>query len=397
MKNIFYWLFTIVGVLIASSCEQSELDESIELNTKQIQTRAETESIADFDPIDQLSGISVNILNVGNTKYKYLSGKKSGSDVVLYTHDDGSGRQQWRIERKVGIGIFLERGNSLITSNQLAMLQPNPFPFPYPTTGADRPTTVKLIPQRATDQFILGSLNVQPLADGMCYLASFYGKSFNEIPIFLRSQSSTSSTMTFDENNSTNLSKWQIVPIGEYELVGLEYVRTSIDSFTPKEVVCDHDEYTNRTSSVNTWNYSITTSCTETSNFSKTEGISVSASQGINVGLPNVLGGNSSIGLNMSIQQQSTRSWTFGTSGTQTTTKTRSGQIPVQPGETVKLDAILVMYEGSVTYVATLRKIGDTKTFKVKGKWTGSCFSSFIARTYNGSTGKMLNEYTLRE
>ena len=41
--------------------------------------------------------------------------------------------------------------------------------------------------------------------------------------------------------------------------------------------------------------------------------------------------------------------------------KTRTGQIPIQPGETVKLDAVLIMYKGSLTYVATLRKIGDTK------------------------------------
>lgn len=78
-----------------------------------------------------------------------------------------------------------------------------------------------------------------------------------------------------------------------------------------------------------------------------------------------------------------------------TVTKTRTGQIPIQPGETVKLDAVLIMYKGSLTYVATLRKIGDTKTFRVKGKWSGDCFSFFKARTYNPTTGKLVGEYVL--
>lgn len=55
-------------------------------------------------------------------------------------------------------------------------------------------------------------------------------------------------------------------------------------------------------------------------------------------------------------------------------TRTRTANIPVQPHTTMRLDAVLVMYEGSMTYVATLKKIGDTKTFRVKGKWSGLVF-----------------------
>ena len=129
--------------------------------------------------------------------------------------------------------------------------------------------------------------------------------------------------------------------------------------------------------------------------FSKTEGVSVTISGGLNVGIPNVVGDDSSLGVNVSVQQQTNKSWTYGTSDSKTVTKTRTGQIPIQPGETVKLDAVLVMYKGSLTYVATLRKIGDTKTFRVKGKWSGDCFSSFEARTYNPTTGKLVGEYVL--
>ena len=115
----------------------------------------------------------------------------------------------------------------------------------------------------------------------------------------------------------------------------------------------------------------------------------------MNAGIPNVVGDDSSLGVNVSVQQQTNKSWTYGTSDSKTVTKTRTGQIPIQPGETVKLDAVLIMYKGSLTYVATLRKIGDTKTFRVKGKWSGDCFSSFEARTYNPTTGKLVGEYVL--
>lgn len=212
---------------------------------------------------------------------------------------------------------------------------------------------------------------------------------------YLQSESSTSSSVKFKTNNSSSLALWEIVPVGEYELVGLEYVRTTVDSFEPTEVICDHDEYTNEHLSVDTWNYSLSTSYTEKSDFSKTEGVSVTISGGLNVGIPNVVGDDSSLGVNVSVQQQTNKSWTYGTSDSKTVTKTRTGQIPIQPGETVKLDAVLVMYKGSLTYVATLRKIGDTKTFRVKGKWSGDCFSSFEARTYNPTTGKLVGEYVL--
>lgn len=61
----------------------------------------------------------------------------------------------------------------------------------------------------------------------------------------------------------------------------------------------------------------------------------------------------------------------------------------------MKLEAVVFMYEGTVTYVATLRKIGDTRTFRVKGKWEGACYSDFKARTYDVTTGKLLNTYSL--
>jgi hypothetical protein len=58
----------LVGLLAMFSCEQEDLDSMVNSGTGQIETRAVASSIADFNPINELAGIPVNILNIGNTK-----------------------------------------------------------------------------------------------------------------------------------------------------------------------------------------------------------------------------------------------------------------------------------------------------------------------------------------
>lgn len=66
----FIWL--IVGTLILFSCEREEFDAFDGGSRSGVRTRAAS-SIADFDPINELVRIPVNIMNVGNTRNKYLS------------------------------------------------------------------------------------------------------------------------------------------------------------------------------------------------------------------------------------------------------------------------------------------------------------------------------------
>lgn len=87
----------LVGLLAMFSCEQENLEGIVQSGAEQVQTRATTSSIADFNPIYELDGIPVNILNVGNTSRRYLSCAPSGSEMSLYTKDDGSLRQRWYI------------------------------------------------------------------------------------------------------------------------------------------------------------------------------------------------------------------------------------------------------------------------------------------------------------
>lgn len=388
----------LLGALMLFSCQQDDLSEFTSEEVNQVQTRTES-PISDFNPIKELADKPIHIMNVGNKRNKYLSAEKSGRNLLLKNGDDGSGRQRWRVKTEgllYGQAFVLEGGNSGITSNHEAVLFPDPYkeiPDSPIEPNFEKPTTVKLRFMYSYD--VPPRIGCAPLADGTCLISSLYGQYYPLTSTYLSTKSDTSSAIIFSDNNSTDLSKWQLSLIGEYELVDLEYVRTTVDNIAPTEVVCAYDEYTNETSSTNTWHYSVTASYTETSSFSKTEGVSVAVSQGINVGLPNLLGGESSVGFNASIQQQTNRSWTFGNSDAKTVTQVRTGDIPVQPGETVRLNVSSIIYKGSMTYVATLRKIGDSKTFRVKGKWTGDCFSIFKAKAYNPATGKVLREFSL--
>ena len=78
----------LVGVLALFSCEQEELDNFVESSgVGQVMTRA-IGSSADFDPISELAEIPVNILNIGNSKQKYLTCKEKGTEICLTNKND---------------------------------------------------------------------------------------------------------------------------------------------------------------------------------------------------------------------------------------------------------------------------------------------------------------------
>lgn len=373
----------LVGLLAMFSCEQENIEGIVNSSARQIETRAVESSIADFIPIFELEGIPVNILNVGNASRRYLSCVKSGSKVDLFTKDDGSLRQRWYVDKN---NIILVGGNSQLTFSPYLGVMPN--------DKKESPILVGMtMPNMPIFSSFTGYNGDSYNIKGMVFTMEG-GFSHYEDVGYLQAKDENSADLRYRMDGSSSISRWRIVPVGEYELVDLKYVYTSVDNFNPTEVICDRDTYENQSSSVVTWNYTVTTRYTESSSFSKTEGVSVSISNGLSVGLPSVEG-SSSIGMNTTMQQQTSKSWTYGNSDSREITKTRTGNIPVQPHTTMKLEAVVFMYEGTVTYVATLRKIGDTRTFRVKGKWEGACYSDFKARTYDVTTGKLLNTYSL--
>lgn len=257
-------------MLVLFSCEQEELDNFVNADVSQAQTRSAS-SIADFSPIAELGDIPVHILNSGNTKNKYLTCAAKGTKISLTSKDDGSLRQRWYF--KNGGSIISAGGNNGITSDKYGVVLANNSSFPFFDKDKGKPDFPCLTYWEKSffDGMLVGpAFGFSYLSNGCCMIYTLYGDIPNVMIYYLQSESSTSTSLKFKTNNSSNLVQWEITPIGEYELVDLEYVRTTVDNIAPTEVVCAYDEYSNKTSSTNTWHYSITASCTETSTFSKT-------------------------------------------------------------------------------------------------------------------------------
>lgn len=384
MKNVFL----LIILLSVFSCEQYELDDAEKVNS--IQTKAEN-NIADFDPLLEFNEIPVNIINVGNSKLKYLSCEEKSNKVKLVNKDDGSGRQQWLF--RYG-GITVSKGHSGLSNTIFGTLVPDNF-----TTVEHNPPSKVVLIKAVRDilsPILPGNWFYTYLDNGNLTMGQFY---FYETPrtiYFLSSSSSTSEDLKFvSENNVSDLSQWVVKPVGNFELVDIQYVRTTVDDFDLEVSLADESTVENNSTSTQVLNVSLNTTVTESSQFQNMEGVSTSLNRGVSIGLPNILGLTSSIGINTSLQQQSSHSYTFSEGTQKTITRDWTLTLSVAPQTRLNVQTILYMYKGSLTYVATLRKIGSDETFRVKGTWTGECCSKYIARIYESSTDQYLGEYEL--
>lgn len=374
----------VLSGLIVLSCEQNAFVQLVDENLNVFSVNTKTvNSVADFEPISELSDIPVNIKNVGNPSCGFLSCKQNGQEVCLNNNDDGSLRQRWYVNNGF---IFLVGGNSSIKLPAKAKVG-----IAYPLPDCSYPfLVVFLYPQMNGNHLFVQSgdyyyIRNVPMSFGT---SGEYGK-------YLQPNSVGSSSLNYKVENGGSLALWEIIPVGEYEIVDFEYVKTSVDDLTPYEVVCAQDEYENLSANAVMWDYSVTTKYSETSNFSRTEGVSVSVTNGLHIGLPNLLGNSGILDVNTSIQQQMNKSWTYGNSETKDLTENRTAHITVPANTKVRLEAVIVQYAGNLTYIATLRKMDDNKTFKVKGKWSGTSFSMFKAKVYDVMTNNSIAEYTL--
>lgn len=389
----------IVLLLVLVSCEKYDFEEVAVI--PQIQTRAEV-PIADFDPVTEFANaeIPANIVNVGNTKYKYVSCQKGNAEITLASKDDGSGKQQWLY--KLG-GIVVYKGIKGISSqkNTYGVISPNTHMANGNYQAAPERALLKIcmVPVPSYLPYPLGdNVSMQSLSNGNVALFSTVSKTDFILPTYyyLSSTSSNSTKLKFVKDSyDSPLSQWKLVALGEYELVDLQYARTSVDNFDVTTAVCDQDEYTNSTSTTQTWDYSVSMPYTETSTFSSTEGVSTTLTRSTNVGLPNILGLSGSITSSTTFQQQSSHSFTYGESTQQTITRTRTAHITVPAHTQVRMETTLISYNGVLTYVATLKNKETNKTFRVKGKWSGNCFSKYACKVYEVSTNNLIQEIDL--
>ena len=381
LKNIMLMkkiALLLVGLLVMFSCEQEDWNGIVDSNTTQVQTRATT-SIADFDPIAELANVPVNVINVGNTKYKYLTVGPTGKDVWLTETDDGSMRQRW----------YLKGGN-------LVLVGGNSFPIGSPV----------VVPELNKDYPVLGGYSAPFVCSPFKAYNddSYYIEGFSPVPGplisyvyagYLQAKDETSSDLKYRTSNSSAISRWKVVPVGEYRIVNMEYVETAGDFINRKDQSIDGAIVPN-ISATQEIEHSISisktarekSSFTEAEGISTTEGSSFNLNGGLDVGIINI-----GIGGTIDNSTTSSRTVTYGTEEEYTVNVTQTFKIIIPPMTTYRSEVLKMSYDASVTYVATLEKMdGNDKgqRFKIKGKWDGIVTTYLYYNLYIMDTNELV-------
>jgi len=381
LKNIMLMkkiALLLVGLLVMFSCEQEDWNGIVDSNTTQVQTRATT-SIADFDPIAELANVPVNVINVGNTKYKYLTVGPTGKDVWLTETDDGSMRQRW----------YLKGGN-------LVLVGGNSFPIGSPV----------VVPELNKDYPVLGGYSAPFVCSPFKAYNddSYYIEGFSPVPGplisyvyagYLQAKDETSSDLKYRTSNSSAISRWKVVPVGEYRIVNMEYVETAGDFINRKDQSIDGAIVPN-ISATQEIEHSISisktarekSSFTEAEGISTTEGSSFNLNGGLDVGIINI-----GIGGTIDNSTTSSRTVTYGTEEEYTVNVTQTFKIIIPPMTTYRIEVLKMSYDASVTYVATLEKMdGNDKgqRFKIKGKWDGIVTTYLYYNLYIMDTNELV-------
>lgn len=376
----------LVGLLAMFSCEREDLEGIMNNDTGQALTRA-TSSIADFDPISELNGIPVNILNVGNTTRRYLSCAKSGSRVELYTKDDGSLRQRWYLSGGIPTSIELVGGNNSFSGSDYIAIGPNNlFPPDYPKLVGKKNTgnilDFKPIYQfRGTSNYYFITLNA--VSSGIIV-------SYN-----LQSNSNSGSDLRFKTDNG-DLAKWEIVPVGEFRLVDIQYEKSvdAGDFIIRKDITLNGAVFPAMPEVVE---HSLTVSRTirHNSTFSETTAVTTQNQSSFHLGIQAGVVSLPTITVGGDISNTTTSSYTVGYTDTEgydeTVSQTFKIVVPANTPYTVEI--LKMAYQTSVTYVATFQKtdgVDAGKRFRVKGKWDGVVTTKLYYNAYRTDTKELV-------
>lgn len=380
MKKIW---FLMLGLLAMVSCEQEDLDSMVKGNAQQVQTRAAT-SVADFDPISELNNIPVNILNVGNTSRKYLSCVKSGDKVDLFTKDDGSMRQRWSM---MFGRITLCGGNT-----SFPPVQPGAGYFieVYPNSQ-----TGETYPKLALKGW--GMIHgFETMSNGNCYIYRVPSTS-SESKVYLQSDTKTGSGLKYKYNRLTDLAQWKFVPVGEFRLVDMEYVKSEVDG----DIVNRKDQFLmgaifpaepfdiEHTLTVNE-------TVRESSTFSETTAVSTMnqssfhwSSQSGQAPLPIV-----TLSGDVSTTTTSSESISYTHTGDYNVSVSQSFKVVIPANTKCRVEVLKISYNTSLTYIATLEKVDGGLAglkFKIKGKWNGIVTTYLYYNIYRFDDNELLS------
>lgn len=353
-------ILLLLSVFALFSCEQEDLSNLVD-NSK-VETGQQSaikgrvaSTIADFDPISELDGIQVNILNLGSSPNKYLSCVEKGNTVDLYNKDDGSMRQRWYISDGV---IKLAGGNKTFEGKDTYIAPQNISKEPYPVLVSS-----SIVAPTFTRTGFFSYIN-NDLVIGYAPLGGM-------IDTFLQPQKTNSNTLQYKKGNNDMSTHWRLELVGDdYEFEKIQYVKATGDYVglqAPK--LRQYEYYNSGKQEPGEATFQINTTVEYTSSFSESQTVSISnkVSVSSNIGTPTAVSGN------VSAETTTTYGWGFNTTETEkkSVSITDTYKYTVPANKDIRMNVYIASYDMNVTYVMTVRRKHDGKLFKVKGKWTG--------------------------
>ena len=367
----------LVGLLALFSCEQEEFDNLVKSDAGQAQTRA-TSSIADFDPIAELSKIPVNIINVGNGTYKYLSADAKSDAICLAKADDGSLLQRWYIN----LGLTLVGGHTPV-SNNWAML---------PKIGKDYPileNCSSFYDLYATPHFNIKGDDTYEIFQQRNPMAGICGG-------YLQAKDKKNKTLVYKSSGSSDIALWQVAPVGEYNIVKMEYESSVAynDYIEQQNIYVTGAVFGDLPNDVQHV-FNVGKTISSKSSFSRAEGTTIQSqsSSGFSLGIGDASKVHIGFDGKISNTITSSETLTWGEETSETLSVSQSFTMTIPPHTPCRIEVLWRTYKASITYVATLEKadgIAKGERFRIKGKWRGVTTSDIYYNMYSTIDNKLM-------
>lgn len=207
---------------------------------------------------------------------------------------------------------------------------------------------------------------------------------------YLQPTTTTGETLKYLQANNSDLAKWELCPVGDFEVVEMEYFKPAENFLTQNDQRIDAAIIDNQLETQSTYHFVATGAYQESSNFSETEGVRIQVSESQRVGLP-------VFGMDLSISVSKEKKWTFGNSESKTITVQHGVDVFIPAYSKVLVEAFKQSYIASLRYVATLKQISTGKIFRVKGMWDGVTTSEIYIKTSKLSTADLRPGFQIAE
>lgn len=374
-------ILLLLSVFVLFSCEQEDLNNladngKAEAGQQAVINGRAASTIADFDPISELDGIQVNIINMGTGSKKYLSCVEKGTKVDLCDRDDGSMRQRWYISdgsiKLVGGNKTFEGQDAYIIPNNTLDKEPYPV-LVSPPIGVPGVISTGLF-MYINDDLLIGYV---PILGGL-------------VDAYLQPQKTNSNVLQYRKGNNDMSTHWRLELVGDdYEFENIQYVKATGDYVGLQAPMLRQYEYYNTGKAEPgeaTFQINETVEYTSTFTESQTVSISNKVSVSSSIGTPTAVSGD------ISAETTTTYGWGFTTSKTErkSISITDTYKYIVPANKDIQMNVYIASYDMTVTYVMTVRRKHDGKLFKVKGKWSGVQGTNIKYEARDLHTGEIL-------